>query len=46
MNILFNWYNKFKYDFIIENVIKNIIKLVDIYYDDMDKFILLIKFIL
>ncbi|MFN1905321.1 PAS domain-containing protein [Clostridioides difficile] len=43
MNISPNWYNKFKYDPITENATKNIIKSVDIYHDDMDKFISLIK---
>lgn len=43
MNISPNWYNKFGYDPITENATKNIIKSVDIYQDDMDKFISLIK---
>lgn len=43
MNISPNWYNKFGYDPITENATKNLIKSVDIYQDDMDKFISLIK---
>ncbi|MBY2475455.1 diguanylate cyclase [Clostridioides difficile] len=43
MNISPNWYNKFGYDPITENATKNLIKSVDIYHDDMDKFISLIK---
>lgn len=43
MNISPNWYNKFGYDPITENATTNLTKSVDIYHDDMDKFISLIK---
>lgn len=43
MSISPNWYNKFGYDPITENATKNIIKSVDIYPDDIDKFISLTK---